>query len=387
MQSTMNRRHWLKNSLMLGAGFTALPSLLAEAKNNPLVRSQLMESLASEMQAAAWGTPVASKVRLSANENPHGPSAKAKQAVIDSLADSYMYAFRSLEEFRNAIAEKEGIKSENLLLGAGSTELLLATLLNFSTQGSILCADPCYISGDKNDRMPLQKIPLTKDYQYDLQAMEASITDKTKLVYICNPNNPTGAILPADKLKAFIDRVASKVPVLVDEAYIDYAKNPQTESMMASVREGKNVIILRTFSKLHAFAGLRIGYAVGQVDTLKSLMNYCTGGMNISLPSSKAALASYKDMEFQKMTLQKTMEAKNYLYAFLKKEGYAYIPSSANFVLFPIHMKGDDFLKKMEEQGVLVRRWEFDRQHWCRVSLGTMEQMKAFTDAFSKVTT
>jgi histidinol-phosphate aminotransferase len=385
MSFNLNRRSWLKNVGLLGAGATVLPSLFQEAQANPVVRQELYNSLLSEFEHAnhAFYT---GKIRLNANENPHGPSEKAKKAVIDALPDSYMYAGKALEDFRKAIADKEGIKSENVLLGAGSSELLLASLISYGAKGSIMCGDTCYITGGRNERMPLDKVLLTKDYQYDLDAMKAKITDKTSLIYICNPNNPTGAILPADKLKAFIDEVSPKVTILVDEAYIDYAKDPKTESMMAKIIEGKNIIILRTFSKIHAFAGLRIGYAIGQPDTLKALMNYCTGGMNISYPSAKAALASYLDADFQKFTYERTNEAKSYLYDFLKKSGYAYIPSSTNFVLFPIKMKGEDFMKKMDAEGIMIRRWEFDKQHWCRVSIGTMEQMKSFTNAFTKIT-
>ena len=207
------------------------------------------------------------------------------------------------------------------------------------------------------------------------------------MVYITNPNNPIGAILPADALVSFINKVADKIPVLVDEAYIDYAKDPKTESMIPMVKAGKNVLILRTMSKLYAFAGLRGGYAIAKPEILKKLQPYCSGGMDMSVPSFAAAIAAFKDTDFQKLTLKNTAESKQYLYDFLTKAGYSYIPSYGNFVIFPLKMKATDMLNKMAAEGVMVRKWEFDKQHWCRVSIGTMDEMKAFTDAFSKITT
>ncbi|MCY7353106.1 MAG: histidinol-phosphate aminotransferase family protein, partial [Cytophagaceae bacterium] len=221
---------------------------------------------------------------------------------------------------------------------------------------------------------------------YDLDPMAAKAdTAVHSLVYICNPNNPTGAILPADKLRKFIDDVSPKVPILLDEAYIDYATDPTTASMVDKVKEGKNVIILRTFSKLYAFAGLRVGYAIAKPELLKVLEPFTQQGFGVSVPSAAAGLAAMKDIGFQQMTLRKTAESKEFLLDTLKKLDYKPIDSSANFVLFPIKMKGPQLQSQMMKEGVLVRHWYFDKQPWCRVSIGTMDEMKAFAEAFAKV--
>ena len=145
------------------------------------------------------------------------------------------------------------------------------------------------------------------------------------------------------------------------------------------------MLILRTMSKLYAFAGLRVGYAIAKPEILKAIAPYCSGGFDISVPSFAAAIAAIKDTDFQKLTLANTAASKQYTYDFLTKAGYSYIPSSANFLLFPVKMKGSDLMSKLMAEGVMVRKWEFDRQHWCRVSIGTMDEMKIFAEAFSKI--
>lgn len=389
MSSNLNRRDWLKTSLFATAGISAASSFMSQAAANPVLRQELQHSLLQGFVLENEYVHIAPDkvmIRLGANENPWGPSEKTKQALIGAIGDSNRYAFKLKSELIKVIAEKEGVPESHVLLGAGSSELLTASLVAYGQKGKVMVGDPCYISGNE-ERVPMEKFPLNKDYQYDLEAISSKIDGTQSLVYITNPNNPIGAILPAIALTDFINKVSDKIPVLVDEAYIDYAKDPKTESMIPMVKAGKNVLILRTMSKLYAFAGLRGGYAIAKPEILKKIQPYCSGGMDMSVPSFAAAIAALKDTDFQKLTLKNTEESKQYLYAFLTKMGYSYIPSHANFVIFPLKMKGSDMLTKMASEGVMVRKWEFDKQHWCRVSIGTMDEMKAFTDAFSKITT
>jgi histidinol-phosphate aminotransferase len=375
---------------MASAGTMALSALAHNVPTAPdafgfVYRERELE-LAREATLA--GMPQI-KARLSANENPWGPSEKAKKALIKAVDTSFLYAGPATMELRRKLAELNNVPEDHILLGAGSSELLMASLMLYGPKGKIIMGDPCYISNrdDRGDSsgMNFEKVALTKDYQYDLDAMAPRVDTTTSMVYICNPNNPTGVMLPPDKLRAYCESVSAKVPVLVDEAYIDYAANPGTDSMMDCIRKGQNVIILRTMSKLHAFAGLRVGYAVAQPAVIKQLRAYCSGGFSLAGPSVSAAIASLADTDFQQFTLKQTAASKQFLYDFLKAQGYTYLPSAANFVLFPLRMKGQPFLAKMMEEGVSVRRWEFDKQHWCRVSIGTMDEMKTFAGAFQKV--
>jgi len=228
-------------------------------------------------------------------------------------------------------------------------------------------------------------VPLTADYKLDLTAMEQRVDAKTALVYVCNPNNPTGTVLDVPKLKAFCERVSQKVPVFVDEAYIDYLPDPRGASLMEAVKKGQNVIVARTFSKLHAFAGLRVGYIVAQPETIKTLSRYAVGSMSISAPAIRAALVSYQDEAFLQEALKKTLASKQFLYETLKKEGYDYVPSATNFVIFPVRINSKRFVEEMMKRGVGVRSWQFAGKEWCRVSIGRMDEMQAFADAFKQV--
>jgi histidinol-phosphate aminotransferase len=400
MSTPYSRRNWLKQSAALTAGLAAAPSFLQRAVAEPAARAELYNSLSSEfraLQALDALPPAAIKARLSANENPWGLSASTREAVMKSLDDANRYAMRASGDLYKLIAEREGIEMpqntggwggprvSQIRLGCGSSELLSAALMHFGQKGTVLVGDPCYISGNE-ERVPMEKVKLTADYQYDLDAMAAKADPaKHSLVYICNPNNPTGNMLPADKLRAFIDAVSPKVPVLIDEAYIDYATNPQTDAMTDQVKAGKNVIILRTMSKLHAFAGMRLGYALGKPELLAAMGKYTMNGFGLSVPTIMGAQAALKDEANQKMVLAKTAESKKFTIDALKAVGYTTIPSYANFMLFPIKMKGQELTTRLMEQGVSVRNWFFDGQHWCRVSIGTMDEMKAFTEAFTKV--
>ena len=155
--------------------------------------------------------------------------------------------------------------------------------------------------------------------------------------------------------------------------------------MISLVSAGNNIIVARTFSKLYGFAGLRCGYVVAQPATLKDLSKYAVGNMSLSAPTVAAAIASYQEKEFLQDALKKTLASKEFLYSVLKKEGYEYIPSSANFVMFPIKMEGARFATEMSNRGVGIRFWKFNDKDWCRVSIGRMDEMQLFADAFKQI--
>ncbi|RYG30916.1 MAG: histidinol-phosphate aminotransferase family protein, partial [Chitinophagaceae bacterium] len=303
---------------------------------------------------------------------------------------SYQYGFAQIRELQQLIAKEEGISERNIILSAGSSNLLEAAAICFNQPGgNIISADPSYRDlPDKGVELHAEwiKVPLTADYKTDLDAIEKSITQKTNIVYICNPNNPTATVVDTEKLVSFCKRVSQKVPVFIDEAYIDYLPDVKNASMMRLVKEGlKNVMVVRTFSKLYGFAGLRIGYMVADKDTLDKVQVYAQGGNGISVTSAQAAIAAYQDKDFLKEALAKTIASRDYLYSVLKAEGYEYIPSSANFVLFPIKMDGMKFIQEMGKRGVGVRSWKFNNKEWCRVSIGRMDEMEAFAAAFKEI--
>jgi histidinol-phosphate aminotransferase len=384
-----NRRKWLKQTAMLAGGLPLAGSLfsnLASAASKPAMPEKHI--FISDRQFAEWA-PLNLKARLLANENPFGPSDKAKKAIIDAIDKSYQYPIAYLNDLSNKIADYEGVQKENVLISSGSSPLLHAAAILYSKPGSnIITGETTYEDlPSKASQLGAKwvKVPLTKSYSLDLDAMEKAVDANTTLIYICNPNNPTGTVVDADKLKAFCERVSKNVTIFVDEAYIDYLDNPQAVTLIDAVRKNQNVIVARTFSKLYGFAGLRVGYIVAKTELIKKVGNFSEGAFSISATSIQAALAAYNDKEFLQSAFAKTMASKNFLYEVLKKEGYDYIPSSANFVLFPIKMDGQKFVDEMMKRSVGVRNWKMVGKDWCRISIGRMDEMQAFADAFKEI--
>ena len=387
--SNMNRRKWLKSGALLTGGLSLLPGAWNKLSAfSPTPDDETFNTCNIDQQIAL-NAPPELKARLFANENPFGPGEKAKKALAEALAISYMYPFMNVRQLGMKICATENVKEMNLMMAPGSSPIILAAAMHFAKGGGNLVT-----SETSYDDLPgkfkrfggkIIEVPLTADYKLDLDAMEKKIDANTALIYICNPNNPTATVLDPDKLRSFCERVSVKVPIFVDEAYIDYLEDPKGYSMMDCVRKGSNLIIARTFSKLHGFAGLRVGYGIGLPNMIDKLDQYTQGDMCISATSASAALASYDDAEYLKGALQKTNASKEFLYSVLKQEGYEYIPSAANFVMFPLKMEGNRFTQEMMKRGVGIRNWRLNGKDWCRVSIGRMEEMKAFAEAFKEL--
>jgi histidinol-phosphate aminotransferase len=385
--ANINRRTWIRTSALMAGGAAFLRGGVEKLSAMPILKR--VKTTAIKEQTFLESIPPEIKARLSANENPFGPSPVVKKAIQDTIDVGFRYPMDLYGQLVDKIATFEGVQRNNILMNAGSSPLLLAAAMEYSKGGkSIITGDPSY------DDLPSTaegfggkwvKVPLTPEFKLDLDAMEAKVDDNTGLVYICNPNNPTATVLDTAKLKAFIERVSKKATVFVDEAYIDYLPDPKAASMMSTVLAGQNVIVARTFSKLYGFAGLRCGYLIGQPKTVEMLGNLTSGVFNMSATTVAGAIAGYNETAFLQDALKKTIASKEYLYSVLKGEGYTFVPSSANFVLFPIKMEGRKFSEEMGKRGVSIRVWKIGEQHFCRVSIGTMDEMKAFADAFKQI--
>ncbi len=382
---SINRRDWLRTSMLSGLGLAALPGVAA-----PM--SFCEPEPAVKVGYTPPGPPL--KARLSANENPYGPSPKALKAIAEAAPDSYLYAMEDARQFRKLVAETEGVPEDHVLLGAGSGELLTAASLwaayRPNAGRTIVAPDPTFDAlpraairhGITMDRVPLVA---ADGYDINLNKLAERVGGQTGMVYLCNPNNPTAITIDPTKLRAFCEAISAKTPILVDEAYIDYTPDPKGYSMVDLVRKGQNVIVTKTFSKVHGFAGLRTGYMIAKPELLEQISKFATGGSSMSMTTLRAAIVSLQDKEFIKYSLGKAQESKDYLAGVLKQHQYEPLPSGANFVMFPIRMKGEDFVARMMEQGVSIRQWKFDGQYWCRVSLGTMPQMQAFAQGLKVV--
>lgn len=382
---SINRRDWLRASMLSGLSLAAAPSAFCEPE--------------FEMPKGYKVPKGGIKARLSANENPYGPSPKAIKTITEAAPDGYLYAMEYAKQFRKLVADTEGVPEDYILLGAGSGELLTAAALwaayRTNRDGgpagrTIVAPDPTFDAlprtaikhGITMDRVPLVA---ADGYDINLNKLNERVGSQTGMVYLCNPNNPTAIIVDPAKLRAFCEAVGAKTPILVDEAYIDYTPDPKAYSMVDMVRKGSNVIITKTFSKVHGFAGLRTGYMIAKPELLEQISKFATGGSSMSMTTLRAAMVSLQDKEFIKFSLGKAQESKDYLYGVLKQHNYEPLPSGANFVMFPIRMKGEDFVTRMMDQGVSIRQWKFDGQYWCRVSLGTMPQMQAFADGLKLI--
>jgi histidinol-phosphate aminotransferase len=327
--------------------------------------------------------------KLNANENPYGPPESAKKAVIASVSDGNRYAWKEMFELVDQIAKKENVTPKHIMMGPGSSDLLeKVAIVRFINGGNIVAADPTYMSlirVAESVGATTKMIPCTSDWSHDLDAMAAAIDSETKLVYICNPNNPVGTMTAAKDLEAFCKKVSKSVPIFVDEAYMELAYGSEAVSMSPLIAEGHNIIVCRTFSKIMGMAGLRIGFMIAQPSFIDEIGVVTRGGMGISVTSIKAATAAYGDDGFQTMTKSKNDAAKKYVMASLKEMGYEPIPSYTNFIMFPIAMKGKEYLKKMSDQGVGVRAFSINDKDMCRVSLGTMDEMKMFVSALKTI--
>lgn len=388
MNHTFNRRTWIKSSLM-AMGSMALAPAFASAKNKSMAVYQ-PESILNEHIPAFNFDEARLVAKLNANENPYGPSPKVIKAISDSISLGNRYGHGEARELLTMIAEKEGVSPEHIMLSPGSSDILeKVAFVQFMNGGNVVSADPSYMSlMNTAQKLGATWKPtlLTKDFQHDLDAMEAAVDSETNLVYICNPNNPTGSITDAAKLRAFCSKVSEKTPVFIDEAYLEFLDNPEKSSMVGLVAEGKDVIIARTFSKIHGMAGLRIGYMVAQPERIESITSKVRSTMGLCVTSLNGAIASMKEDSFLSSCRDMNTECREYTKGEITALGYDIIPSHTSFMIFPLRMEGQPFMKGMYDSGVGIRVFNIDNKPWCRVSMGTKEEMEMFVDAFKKVT-
>ncbi|MEM7511665.1 MAG: histidinol-phosphate transaminase [Bacteroidota bacterium] len=386
MSTSMNRRNWLKSTAVLASGMAISPSIMnaGHATYKTPTNSRIWER---NLRFPPDITKL--KARLLANENPYGPSERTRLAIMESVQMGNRYGHMDAAKLKGMLAELEGVTPDHIMLGPGSSDLLEKTaMITCMNGGNVVSADPAYMSLIKTALSfdaEWRPVPLTSDWAHDLDGMKDAVDKDTKLVYICNPNNPTGSVTDTDKLRAFCDEVSEKVPVFVDEAYMEYRMEGRKTSMVDMIPSGKNIIVCRTFSKVHGMAGLRVGYIVAQPETLEMIRSMVRSNMGMSITSLKGAIASLDDTSFHTMTRDLTKECREYLAGELTSMGITYIPSTTSFMMFPLQMDGEAYLEQMFKGGVGVRLFEIDGKPWSRVSMGTMDEMKLFTKTLKTV--
>ncbi|MCB0685700.1 MAG: aminotransferase class I/II-fold pyridoxal phosphate-dependent enzyme [Saprospiraceae bacterium] len=367
----INRRNWLKLTGLAGSS----------AMVGPLTGNSISD-LITEGKGQVNGV-----ARLNANENPFGPSEKVRDAIIAGFDEACRYPFAKVRELVEVLAKKEGVMPEQIVITGGSTEGLKATGLTYGVHGGeVISPEPTYLSllsYAEQFGAYINRVPLNDDLEFDLDEIEKRVTSQTRLVFICNPNNPTGTIVPKDKIRDFCWSLSKKTLVFSDEAYGDFIVDSEYPSMIELVKEGANVIVSRTFSKVYGLAGMRIGYLIARPDIARRIQPNVMA--NTNMLAIYAALEALKDDSFYQFSLQKNLEGKKYIYSVLDDLGLRYLKSHTNFVFFHTGRPIQGLVSAMQEQSVQIGRPFPPLTDWCRISTGKMEDLQRFGDALKAV--
>ena len=373
MNALLNRRQWLK-----AAGLTVAASAFAP---HARLRAQAPVTAPRRVSVASG------LVRLNYNENPFGPAPSAKAAMHAAIDQAFRYADAEEQALLELIAAREGCRPSQIVMGAGSGEILDVAGFHFGLEKSeIVAANPSYMALlNAADRVggKAVRVPLNARLEHDLPAMAAAVGPQTSLVYIVNPNNPTGTVCDAAELKRFVREQSEHTTVFIDEAYLQMADNFAERTCAPLAIEGRNVVVARTFSKLYGMAGLRLGYAVMPEKLAVSLKARMTG--SLSLVTIAAATASLNDATYETTTRAKLKAGRDALVAEVKKFGREYAMPEGNFVFFKVGMSVTDFIAKMRAEGVEVGRPFPPMLDWARISIGLPEEMELCHRAMRKV--
>jgi len=323
-------------------------------------------------------------VLINANENPLGPCAAAREAIAAVTPQSGRYLMESAVELSALFAQRVGVTGEQVAIYAGSTEPLTFTVRAFcSPQASYVTANPGFEGGmfaASRAGARVVSVPLTKSYAHDVKAMLAAAPD-AGVFYVCQPNNPTGTLTSRSDVEYLAENKPKNSIVLVDEAYIHFSDAP---SAIELVKAGKDVIVLRTFSKIYGMAGLRCGFAIARPDLLEKLHNY--GGYNfMPVTAVAAASASLKDPQLVADRKRTNQQVRAATFKWLDGNGYSYIPSVANFFLLDTKRPAKEVITAMAQQNVIIGRVWPAMPTYSRITVGTSNEMEQFQAALQKV--
>ena len=326
-------------------------------------------------------------IKLSANENPLGASPRAKEAILNALETIHRYPDGACTILRDALSDFYGLPPDHFAFGNGSDELIHLFGVAYLEPGDgLMMGQPSFVRYEASaqlNRATLQAIPLTPDFRHDLEAMANAITERTKLVYIANPNNPTGTIVSRAELERFLERAPDHVLVILDEAYFEYADHPDYPNGLDYVRAGRNVVVFRTFSKAYGLAGLRIGYAMGNPEFLDPIERV-REPFNVNTLAQVAAAAALCDQAHVAHTRALNREGLNLFSAACERLGLRYVPSYANFLLIEGGERCAQVHQRLLERGILTRTGEvFGMPTYLRVNTGTPEQNARFVEALT----
>jgi histidinol-phosphate aminotransferase len=347
----------------------------------PYVAGRSIEEVEKEFGAKRW-------IKLASNENLLGPSPKALEAIRKELPTAYLYPEGACTLLRQALSQKFQLPEKKIVISNGADNLILMIANAFVNEGDeVIMADPTFpvytnvtqIMGGKVVKVKL------KDYTHDLDGMLKKVNRKTKLVFVCNPNNPTGTTISQESFDWFLARLPERIIVILDEAYGDFVEDPFYPNGLDYVKGKRRMIVLRTFSKVYGLAGLRIGYALGGEDLINCLYQV-RDPFPVHRLGQTAAVAALNDREHAVRSIQMVYEGKRYLYKELEKMGLIYVPSQANFIFIDFERNSNEIFQDLLKEGIIIRPGKTWGYPTCaRVTIGRMEDNRRFVKALRKV--
>jgi histidinol-phosphate aminotransferase len=330
---------------------------------------------------------IAGVIKLASNENPLGPSPLALEAIREYLPKINYYPDGSCYYLKQALAAHLGLGEANIVFGNGADELITLVGAAYLNPGDeIIMADPSFSEYDFSARLMdarPTRVPL-KDYRHDLKAMAAAVNDKTRVVFVCNPNNPTGTTVTHQELTTFLQKIPTDILVVLDEAYYEYVTDPDYPRSLELLSKHQNILILRTFSKVYGLAGLRIGYGLASEKIVQDL-NTVREPFNVNAVAQVGAIAALRDQDHLRAVQELNSRGKAYLAQEFDKMGLFHLPTDANFVFLETRMDSNELFQDLMKKGVIVRTGSiFGYPQFIRVSIGTDEQNRLFIKALQE---
>jgi histidinol-phosphate aminotransferase len=327
-------------------------------------------------------------IKLASNENPLGPSPLGVQAIKDTLDSLHIYPDGNCFNLKRKLADYLQVPTDHLLIGNGSDEILMMIAQTFiNRDDEVIYASPSFseyeftvtVMGGKCIAVPVE------NFKHNLEAMAAAVTDKTKIIYICNPNNPTGTIVSKEETEAFLSKIPEDVLVVFDEAYYEYVEAEDYPDSLEYVRQGKNVIVCRTFSKIYGLAALRAGYAITAPE-IAAAVERVIEPFNVNTLAQIGAAAALDDQTHLAASKEVNKAGKDYLYAQFSELGLKYVPTEANFIFVDTGKDCREVFKQLLALGVIVRTGDiFGYPTYLRVTIGNSSDNERFIKSLKQV--
>lgn len=379
----MTQQKWTRREFTQTVGFG-----LAAAFASPIAARGWEERLAHLERVKLRPKDPTDLVLLNSNENPYGPAPVALAAMVKAHGIAGRYPDYVADQVQEALARLHSVQPEMVQLTCGSTEMLKVATQAFLGPGKrLVMADPTFEAPEGYARLTgaeVVKVPVDANYRLDLEAMAKAASVRAGLVYVCNPNNPTGTFVSQPALAAFLERVPAESVVLVDEAYYHYVEHPDYATALDFVHAGRNVIVTRTFSKVYGMAGLRLGYGVARADLIRQMRPHQVFE-SWNVMACAAALASLEDPDVVERNRRLNSAARAYLVGEMERRGYAVIPSETNFVMIHLHREVTPIIEAFYRAGIAVGRLFRGLPEHLRVSIGTQAELEKFVAAFDSV--